>query len=112
MGFDGFDWRDSNDVFEEAAERSRGTVHDYSALVEMACSQGKRGHELLRELGTTGIQCPIVLKDGDLVGTPRLHADGFGTESGKAIFVKGDWNAVKPFQNDLLPRAMSFGSPT
>lgn len=27
MGFDGF---------EEAAERSKGTVHDYSALVEMA----------------------------------------------------------------------------
>ena len=64
MGFDGFDWQDSNDVFEEAAERSRGTVHDYAALVEMARAQGKRGHELLRELGTTGIQCPIKL-EGD-----------------------------------------------
>ena len=104
MGFEGFDWKDSNDVFEEAAERSRGTVHDYAALVELAHVQGKKGHELLRELGTTGIQCPIKLEDGELMGTVRLHEDGFGTESGKAIFVKGDWNAVKPFQDEFAPQ--------
>ena len=104
MGFDGFDWRDSNDVFEEAAERSRGTVHDYAALVEMAHAQGKRGHDLLRELGTTGIQCPIKAEGGDLVGTTRLHADSFDTASGKAIFVKGDWSNVRPFQEEFTPR--------
>ena len=104
MGFDGFDWRDSNDVFEEAAERSRGTVHDYSALVEMARAQGKRGHEFLREMGTTGIQCPIRLEGGNLVGTVRLHTDSFGTSSGKAVFVKGDWNEVRPFQEQFAPQ--------
>lgn len=104
MGFDGFDWQDSNDVFEEAAERSRGTVHDYFDLVELARSKFKRGHEFLRELGTTGIQCPIKLAGARLAGTARLHDETFGTASGKAIFVKGDWNNVKPFQDEFAPR--------
>lgn len=104
MGFHGFGWSDSNAVFEEAAERSRGTVHDYAALVELARAQGKRGHELLRELGTTGIQCPIKLTNGRLEGTTRLHTEKFATKSGKAIFVKGDWNNVKPFQEEFAPK--------
>ena len=73
MGFDGFDWADSNAVFEEAAARSAGGVHDYAALVELARSKGMRGHDLLRELGTTGIQCPITLESGELAGTVRIH---------------------------------------
>lgn len=104
MGFNGFDWKDSNSVFEEAAQRSRGTIQDYAALVELARAQGKLGHELLRDLGTTGIQCPIKLEGGQLVGTVRLHTDRFSTKSGKAIFVKGDWNAVKPFQEEFAPK--------
>ena len=104
MGFDGFDWHDSNDVFEEASERSRGTVHDYSALVELARSKFMRGHEFLRDLGSTGIQCPIKWAGVRLAGTVRLHDDGFGTSSGKAIFVKGDWNNVKPFQEEFAPQ--------
>ena len=104
MGYEGFDWRDSNDVFEEAAERSRGGVHDYAALVEIAREQGKRGHELLRELGTTGIQCPMTREGDHLVGTERLHQDSFSTTSGKAIFPKGDWKNVEPFQNEFAPQ--------
>ena len=104
MGFDGFDWNDSNDIFEEAAECSKGGVHDYAALVEMARSQGKRAHDLLRELGTTGIQCPIKLENGALVGTVRIHEDSFGTTSGKAVFPKGDWRTVEPFQREFAPQ--------
>ena len=104
MGFDGFDWQDSNDVFEEAAERSRGTVHDYSELVKLARSKFKRGHEFLRDMGTTGIQCPINRAGVRLAGTVRLHEQKFGTSSGKAIFVKGDWNGVKPFQEEFAPQ--------
>ncbi len=104
MGFSGYDWQNSNDVFEEAAERSKGTVHDYAELVKMAQSQGKRAHEFLRELGTTGIQCPIKLEDGKLVGTKHLHQDSFGTASGKAIFPRGDWNDVKEFQEKEGPQ--------
>ena len=104
MGFDGFDWQDSNAVFEEASERSRGSVHDYAALVELARSKGIAGHQLLRELGTTGIQCPINMQGGELVATARIHEDSFNTKTGKAIFVKGDWNNVKPFQDDFSPK--------
>jgi len=104
MGFEGFDWKDSNEIFEEAAERSKGGVHDYAALVEMARSQGKRAHDLLRALGTTGIQCPIKLENGDLVGTVRIHQDSFGTASGKAVFPKGDWRSVEPFQREFAPQ--------
>ncbi len=104
MGFDGFNWKDSNDIFEEAAERSKGGVHDYAALVDMARSQGRRAHDLLRELGTTGIQCPIKLENGALVGTERIHEESFGTASGKAVFPKGDWNDVEPFQREFAPQ--------
>ncbi len=55
-------------------------------------------------MGTTGIQCPINLEDGQLQGTVRLHTDGFDTNSGKAVFVKGDWNNVKPFQEEFAPK--------
>ena len=47
-------------------------MHDYAALVEIAREQGKRGHELLRELGTTGIQCPMTREGDRLVGTERF----------------------------------------
>ena len=104
MGFDGFDWPDANAVFEEASEKSKGTVHDYAALIELARKQGKRGHEFLREIGTTGIQCPIKLEGDELVGTVRLHEDGFSTKSGKAVFPRGDWRLVEPFQKDEGPQ--------
>ncbi len=104
MGFDGFDWEASSDVFDEASEASKGSVHDYSALVELARDRGKRAHEVLRSLGTTGIQCPISRAGDQLRGTVRLHQGGFGTASGKAIFVHGDWNAVKPFQEEFAPK--------
>ncbi|MBC8279551.1 MAG: molybdopterin-dependent oxidoreductase, partial [Chloroflexi bacterium] len=104
MGFEGYDWKDSNEIFEEASERSKGGVHDYSALVEMARAQGIRAHDLLRKMGTTGIQCPIKMENGELVGTVRIHEDKFGTASGKAVFPKGDWNEVEPFQRQFAPQ--------
>ena len=104
MGYEGFDWKDSNEIFEEAAERSKGGVHDYSALVEMARAQGIPAHDLLRNMGTTGIQCPIKLENGELVGTVRIHEEDFGTATGKAVFPKGDWNNVEPFQRQFAPK--------
>lgn len=104
MGFDGFDWKDANEVFEEASEGSRGTVHDYTEVVKAARSAGKRGHEFLREIGTTGLQCPVRNEGGQLVGTVRLHDSRFNTKSGKAVFVRGDWANVKPFQSEFEPK--------
>jgi arsenite oxidase large subunit len=105
MGFDGFDWEDTNQIFEEAGPKSSGGRRDFSALVEYAQEKGLRAHDVLREFGTTGIQSPII-RDGDkLVGTPRLHADmTWKTNSGKANFVFPDWDAVAERNTKLAPR--------
>ncbi|MEE9284064.1 MAG: arsenate reductase (azurin) large subunit [Nitrososphaerales archaeon] len=111
MGFDGFDWRDSNEVFEEAGiETSRGKFRtDYSALVENAMGRGMRAHELLREMGTTGIQLPARVENGQLTGTPRLHSDlNFKTTSKKAMFCKADWDVVEERLQKLKPGPGEF----
>lgn len=106
MGYTGFDWQDGNAVFEEAAARSRNTEHDYTELVALASAQGRRAHDVLGDLGTTGIQCPITQKDGSLVGTVRLHERGFSTASGRALFVRADYaTLVAPRQARFAPRA-------
>ncbi|MCE9682498.1 arsenate reductase (azurin) large subunit [Halomonas alkalisoli] len=110
MGLPGFDWKDSNEVFEEAARFGRGGVLDYFPLVQKARREGVRGHDLLGAMGTTGIQTPIRELDGELVGTVRLHDPtsngavpgenqalskilyGFGTHSGKAVLLKSPWD--------------------
>ncbi|HBO83499.1 MAG TPA: arsenate reductase (azurin) large subunit [Deltaproteobacteria bacterium] len=66
MGFEGYDWKDSNDVFEEAARFSRGRQdNNYDALVWMAKKKGVKAYELLKKFGTTGIQTPVVVVDED-----------------------------------------------
>jgi len=102
MGFEGFDWQDSNEIFEEAAPRSSGGRRNYAALVEKAQAEGVRGHDLLATYGTQGLQTPLSLEAGELVETQRLHADlKFKTDSGKANFVFADWGAVKE-RNEIL----------
>lgn len=126
MGYRGFDWADSNQIFEEAAQRSRGDVLDYSALVAVAKQQGKRGHDLLRTMGTTGIQCPIRLEGGQLVGTKRLHDETlrlgapeggtvyhrrmtvFDTDSGKAILHRSPWELFADFYERVKPGPGEF----
>ena len=44
------------------------------------------------------------MENGSLTGTSRLHEDGFGTKSGKAIFPRGDWSNVEPFQQQFAPQ--------
>ncbi len=105
MGFDGFDWDDTNQIFEEAGPKSSGGRRDFSALVEYAREKGIRAHDVLREFGTTGIQTPIIRDGDDLVGTPRLHADmSWKTNSGKANFVFPDWDAVAERNAKLAPQ--------
>ncbi|HEY3365078.1 MAG TPA: molybdopterin-dependent oxidoreductase [Symbiobacteriaceae bacterium] len=122
MGFEGYDWKTSADVFDEAARVSRGGVLDYYPLVWLAKQQGKKGHEALRELGTTGIQTPIRYVDGKLVGTKRLHdpqaqlgsPDGptvhaqwltaFNTQTGKALIQKSPWDMWSDFYTRITPK--------
>ena len=115
MGFEGYDWKESNDIFEEAARFGRGGVLNYHPLVVKAKELGKKGHELLRTYGTEGIQTPIRLVDGKLVGTKRLHdpaneigtpvgatvhkrwLTAFNTHSGKAVLHKSPWEEFADF---------------
>jgi arsenite oxidase large subunit len=124
MGFEGFDWTESNDIFEEASRFSRGGVLNYHAVVTAAKAEGKKGHEKLRELGTTGIQTPVRVIGGQLVGTPKLHdpandwgeVEGvtndkkwlyaFDTHTGKANILKTPWNndGWSDFYQAIKPR--------
>ena len=124
MGMKGFDWRNSNDVFEEAARASRGRRTNYHPLVWLAKRKGLKGHDLLRTYGTTGIQAPIRYERGKLVGTKRLHdstlklpATGpegptvwpkwltsFNSQTGKANFVKSPWWLFSDFYEWIKPK--------
>ena len=121
MGFEGFDWEDDNAVFEEAARFIRGGHRDYNVLVWRAKQLGMRGHELLRTLGTQGIQTPIRWVNGEMVGTERLHdstlelaaPEGptmhhkwlthFKTQSGKAVLNKSPWELFSDFYERITP---------
>ena len=51
----------------------------------------------LRAMGTNGFQEPAVdFKDGKIVGTKRLYADGkFGSKDGKATFMETQWRGLQ-----------------
>ena len=121
MGYDGYDWEEDNDVFEEAARFSRGGHRDYFVLVWRARQLGMQGHEFLRQLGTQGIQTPIRWVNGEMVGTVRLHDSTldleapeaptvhhkwlthFKTHSGKAVFNKSPWELFSDFYERIQP---------
>ncbi len=81
--------------------------YDDHASVYEALQKTKEGQALgmhllsrdrLKQLGTNGIQIPIVKKGGQLVGTKRAYEDKFATENGKANFVARDqkWTNADP----------------
>lgn len=124
LGFEGFDWKDSNEIFEELARFNRGNRRNFQPLVMFAKRDGKTGHQVLKEMGTTGIQAPVRIENGKLVGTKRLHdstyphletgpegftADlkviySFNTQSGKANFIKSPWWIFEDFYDAIKPR--------
>ncbi len=108
MGFDGFDWPDASAVFEESGPRASGRK-DYSQLVEKALADGERAHDVLRDLGTTGIQTPVRVEGGELVGTVRLHEDlVFKGPNGKSNFVHVDLDAAAERNTLLGPNSDEF----
>lgn len=111
MGFEGYNWKDSNDVFDEGARFSRGGVLNYHPLVWYAKKIGMRSHDILRKLGSKGIQTPIRYRGnpteneeylsytgffqspkypGMILGTKRLHdtETDFGTPEGPTVHPK------------------------
>jgi len=74
MGFDGFDWKNSNEVAEESSRFSRGGRKAFHMIKVYAHRHGRTLHEQLRLLGTDGIQGPTYINNkGELKGTKRLH---------------------------------------
>jgi len=123
MGYSGFDWKDSNEVFEDAAFINKGRRTSYVALVEYARAHGKTGHGLLREMGTSGIMAPVRWEDGKLVGTKRLHDSTlktgtpygltkidpgwlrkFKTKTGRANLLKAPWEMFADYWEFMRPK--------
>jgi arsenite oxidase large subunit len=125
MGFEGFDWKDSNEVLEEGARFSRGSRKDFFMVKVKADEEGKTLHEKLGEFGTNGIQGPVLMdKDGTLVETKRLHdvnrvlpEEGpmganvfnkklthFNSQTGKCNIQKAPWGLFSSYWEWLKPR--------
>ncbi|MGF1911301.1 molybdopterin-dependent oxidoreductase [Vibrio kasasachensis] len=133
MGYDGFDWENSNQVAEEASRFSRGSRKDFHMIKVAAHAEGKTLHEKLREYGTDGIQGPVFYNydTKQLVGTKRLHdtemteaelaekglTDGpqganvlkkqlthFNSQTGKVNLQKHPWDLFSDFYEWLQPQ--------
>ena len=82
--FKGFDWKTEEDAFMDGYHKNEGggTFVTY---------------ERLRAMGTNGFQEPAVdFKDGKIVGTKRLFADGkFKSKDGKASFMETKWRGLQ-----------------
>ncbi len=110
MGFDGFDWKNANDVAEEASRFSRGSRKAFHMIKIAAHKEGKTLHQKLAEYGTTGIQGPTFYnyETGELHGTVRLH-DTTLTEADLAK--KGAVNGA-PRMNMVNKKTTHFNSQT
>ena len=67
--------------------------------------QGKTAYDIMRELGTNGVQLPARLDaDGNVIGTPRIHGNGeFDSQSGKAMFLNVGWDTAEAIWEQLKP---------
>ncbi|MFQ5757037.1 MAG: arsenate reductase (azurin) large subunit [Acidiferrobacterales bacterium] len=125
MGFMGYDWKDSNEVFEESCRFTRGSRKDFNAIRVVAKRKGIKAHEFLRTFGTTGLQAPLLLIDGKIVETKRLHDYNrkdipdsgpqgvtifnkrllaFKTQTGKLNLVKTPWKLWADFYEFMQPK--------
>ena len=82
--FKGFDWKTEEDAFMDGyhGQEKGGQFVTY---------------ERLRAMGTNGFQEPAIdFKDGKIVGTKRLFADGkFNSKDGKATFMETKWRGLE-----------------
>ena len=132
MGYDGFDWKNANDVAEESSRFSRKGRKSYHMVKLYAHKHGKTLHEQMRELGTEGIQGPTYINaKGELKGAKRLHdttltaeqvedlygPDGaqgstivnkklthFNSQTGKVNLQKHPWDLFSDFWQWLSPK--------
>lgn len=100
-----FSWRSSAEVFAEALRKTKDES-DCRALEPLAQQTGQSAHELLRQRGSQGYQCPLRWEGGAIIQTPRMHgAQGkFKTPSGKALYPVALYQRVRPVQAQLEPK--------
>jgi arsenite oxidase large subunit len=82
--FKGFDWKTEEDAFMDG-------YHGHENGGQFVT------YERLRAMGTNGFQEPAIdFKDGKIVGTKRLFADGkFKSKDGKAKFMETQWRGLQ-----------------
>jgi arsenite oxidase large subunit len=82
--FKGYDWTTEEDAFMDGYNKNAGGGQFVT-------------YERLRAMGTNGFQEPAVdFKDGKIIGTKRLYADGkFGGKDGKAMFMATEWRGFQ-----------------
>jgi arsenite oxidase large subunit len=82
--FKGFDWKTEEDAFMDG-------YHNHEKGGQFVT------YERLRAMGTNGFQEPAVdFKDGKIIGTKRLFADGkFNSKDGKATFMATKWRGLQ-----------------
>jgi len=82
--FKGFDWKTEEDAFMDGYHQNAGGGKFVT-------------YEALRAMGTNGFQEPATgIKDGKIVGTKRLYAEGvFSGEDGKARFMDAPWRGLQ-----------------
>ena len=83
--FKGYDWKTEEDAFMDGYHANTGKIVTYDRL---------------RAMGNNGVQEPVVdFKDGKLVGTKRLYADGkfdrHGRDDKKALFCAAQWRGLQ-----------------
>jgi arsenite oxidase large subunit len=100
--FKGYDWKTEEDAFMDG-------YHQHAGGGEFVT------YERLRAMGTNGFQEPATaFKDGKIVGTKRLYADGkFGGKDGKATFMATQWRGLqaegKQQEKDKFPFLVNNG---
>jgi arsenite oxidase large subunit len=100
--FKGFDWKTEEDAFMDG-------YHGHEKGGQLVT------YERLRAMGTNGVQEPATdCKDGKLVGTKRLFADGkFNSKDGKATFMVTKWRGLqaagKQAEKDKWPFLINNG---
>lgn len=82
--FKGYDWKTEEDAFMDGYNKGNPEVT----------------YDRLRAMGTNGVLEPVVgFKDGKLIGTERLYADGkfdrHGRKDKKALFCAGAWRGLQ-----------------
>ncbi|MCP4701527.1 MAG: arsenate reductase (azurin) large subunit [Gammaproteobacteria bacterium] len=125
MGFEGYDWKEANDVFEESCRFSRGSRTDYNVVRTVAMRKGMKAHEFLRTFGTTGLQCPLLLDGEKILETKRQHdfnrtdipetgpegvsvskknIHAFKSHTAKLNLLKTPWSAWSDFYDFMQPK--------